>query len=85
MGNTQASKRARAKQITDYSIVAKGCVHESMKKPDKDKKRKKKTSDLDELKSVMPHPYITGQGLKRETAEADPQGDSTRERESPTD
>jgi hypothetical protein len=57
-----------------------------MKKPDQDKKRNKKTADLDELKIMLPHPYITGQGLKRETGDADSQGDSTPpEHESPTD
>ena len=57
-----------------------------MKKPDRDKKQKKKTADLDELKTVLPHPYITGQGLKRDTGEADSQSESTPpEREGPTD
>ena len=47
------------------------CTNDHIKeKPDK------KTADLNELKSALPHPYITGQGLKRETGKTGSPGDS---------
>ena len=54
-----------------------------MKDPDS---RKKKTADLEELRTVLPHPYITGQGLSREKEETNPPSDSpSPDCESPSD
>lgn len=57
-------------------------------KPDQDEQKpQKKSADLDALRTILKHPYITGQGLKKETEGADaPAADATPpERESPTD
>ena len=40
-----------------------------MTEPDRKDKKQKKTSDVEVLKSMLPHPYITGQGLKSEVGE----------------
>ena len=42
-----------------------------MTEPDRKDKKQKKTSDVEVLKSMLPHPYITGQGLKREVGESE--------------
>ena len=66
MGNTQARDRAGTVQITDFTSKVR-----KMTEPDRKDKKQKRTSDIEALKSMLPHPYITGQGLKSEVGESD--------------